>query len=49
MTNEQDDIKRIMKLVGKRGGDKTKASKPADYYSKIGKIGSAKRWNTKNK
>lgn len=36
------------RLAGKIGGDKT-AKYGKAYYSMIGKIGSSKRWNKKNK
>ena len=33
------DHRKIFSEYGKRGGEKLKASKPADYYSTIGKMG----------
>lgn len=38
------DIKEIAKLLGKRGGLKTKQTQGPGYYKKIGKKGALKHW-----
>lgn len=44
--SESDDIKKVMSILGKRGGAKTRKRKEIDpeYYKKIGKLGAEKRW-----
>lgn len=41
------NIKDYLSEIGKRGGQKTKATRDPDYYRRIGKAGAAKRWGKK--
>ena len=42
------NVTRIAKLLGKRGGEQTK-KRGREYFSRIGKLGMAKRWGAKRR
>ncbi len=42
-----DELRNYLKTIGKRGGQKTKATRGPDYYRRIGRAGAKKRWDAK--
>lgn len=38
---------KMARMLGKRGGDKTKETRGVDYFKEIGKRGGQKRWKLK--
>ena len=42
----EEEVSRIAKLLGRRGGQQTK-KRGREYYSRLGKLGMAKRWAKK--